>query len=285
MPTSLNTSDIGGSGGCSSYLYGKLKRRRRNSGSGSKGKSGSEAQLIGTGVHEIIQSVLEHDPKDRDKAAEKMFEALEDLRKKSLFPDLIKNAIPFDEYYTSGVIEKRAMNTWKEAKPLLIASLSFLNFLEENVDGSKGKWKIHSEPTIHKNKGGFDHSPPSIREFFNEEIELIGYIDLVFIFNQYAVMGELKTGSTKKIEEKKKNWIRQVQVYSDVWAEKNPQHQVSYVVIHKGIKDGYQWGYKFSDWNDFNDQNHLKGGIQCRNCLKNSYCSESESNFPGRHFL
>ena len=163
---------------------------------------------------------------------------------------------------------------------LLNGALNFLDHLEKNVPPSAGKWEIKTEVSIHLDQiseNGYNHSPPSSRVIFHEEIEIHGFIDLVYEYENIRILGELKTGSHDAVKEE--NWCRQVAVYADLWGEKNPEHRLACVAIHVRLTDGFKFFEpKGFEWNSFQNKDLKVGGPQCRSCSIRLSCLESESN-------
>ena len=134
----LPVSEIGSSSGCGRYLSDRIRR-----GSGIRGESGlrgSEAQIVGTGVHEIIQFVLSKPPHTRRDAAREMIDALEEMRTTMAVPSLIEEAVP-QKFFSDGLSQQRIVNTWQSSIHLLNGALNFLDHLEKKVPPSAGNGK------------------------------------------------------------------------------------------------------------------------------------------------
>jgi hypothetical protein len=271
----IGVSNISGSSGCNQYVFDNIKNYRGSTKNGKNNTSG-EAAKRGTAVHEIIQQVLSLPPKSRNIKLKDYSRDLELLRKDLEASKELKNAVS-GNYFGEGLIQKRIVETWCEAVPLLEGCLNLLHYLEKRIPRSAGKWTIKVEVSIHKDesaKNDYNHKPGLTKDIFDSIVAIHGFIDLVFEFEDYRILGELKTGYYS--EEKHRNWMNQVGIYLDVWVEKHPEHNVFSVVIHKGLENGYEWRTDAFDWNLLNDKSKRNNGPQCSGCRFRDGCSESE---------
>ena len=278
----LRVSTIAESSGCIKFLRSKILTSYRNSGGGSNRTKQTDAQLVGTGVHELIQFVLTRKGSERGKVAEQISMDLEHLRQNLESSDLLRKAFP-DGYFQTGVIQHRMIKTWEEAKTLLQGSMNLLKALEEWKKGSENKWSVKEEVTINTKNDhhGYDHSPPSSRNIAGEELNLHGSIDLVFEYQSYRILAELKTGGYS--EKKRRNWERQVKVYVDVWKEKHKEHTVFGAIIQQHLTNGFRHLSGPINWASLADPSQAVGGPQCQQCKYRNSCDVSE--FEGTQML
>ena len=100
---------------------------------------------------------------------------------------------------------------------------------------------------------------------------LHGSVDLVFEWEDFRILGELKTG--KYTKEKEKTWKDQVAIYGGIWKEKHPDHKVSSVVFHASKKP--IWAYDVYNFSNLEDPNRRIGGPQCGDCPQKTSCEFS----------
>lgn len=271
----LKVSDISGSSLCTEYLAKQIYSFYSKNNQPKTGKNQNIAQKLGIGIHEMIQYFLKLPSGDRKKNLEQCKRDLEKLRQNHEdVSDLLSEAFP-DDYFSGGLLYPKLMKTWSEASPLLQDCINYLEALEERLPDSRGQWNILSEIPIHKQSdcGTYDHTRGVKRDILGKEIALRGFIDLVFEWEDFRILGELKTGSHTK--QKETNWSNQVKIYMDVWRDLHPDHRVYGVVLQKSLKNGYKNLTKSFDFNLLVEPNNLVGGPQCTNCKINETCLQS----------
>lgn len=269
----LRISDLAGSSGCVPYLTSKLRgssgRWRRGSSSGFSQKFSQE---LGTAVHELIQYILKQPPHKREHAAQECAHDLEILRTTLEPSSLLKQALP-KQFLERGLRFDKIMKAWEHGARLLPICIGFLSILESYYPDSKNKWRVDVEVSLHENTlAEYQHNPPSTRNIIGREIALHGSVDLVFRWDNIRFLGELKTG--KKANQKKmKTWKNQVAIYSDIWKEKHPEHEVYGMVFHASEKPiPTPSEYSFSELNEINRR---VGGPQCIDCSEKLSCEKS----------
>tara|TARA_Y100001934_G_C12257687_1_gene728366 strand:- start:125 stop:973 length:849 start_codon:yes stop_codon:yes gene_type:complete len=272
----LAVSSISGSSLCTKYLREQIYSTSKSD-SPKDTEIQNISQILGIGIHEMIQFFLELPSGARRKNLEQCQIDLEILRKNHEdVSDLLIRAFP-KNYFSTGLIYPKISKTWEEANPLLQGCINFLEVLEEKFPDSDGQWRILSEIPIHKESkcGSYDHTPGVTRHILQQEITLRGYIDLIFEWKNIRILGELKTG--KKTKQKESNWKNQVKIYMDVWTELHPEHTVYGVILQKNLKKGFKNLTKCFDFSPLAELNNTVGGPQCRNCKFRETCQQSTS--------
>jgi len=271
----LAVSAISGSSQCTKYLRDQIYTTYSRNNQQNNNKNQTISQILGIGIHEMIQYFLELPSENRMKDLEQCQEDLEKLRQNHLeTTDLLIDAFP-ENYFSSGILYPKISKTWTEASPLLQGCINFLHALEKKWPESKDQWEIVSEIPIHKKSDcdSYDHTPGVSRFILQNEVTLRGFVDLVFVWKNYRILGELKTG--KHTKQKQRNWENQVKIYMDVWDELHPEHKVYGVILHKGLRHGFKNVSKRFDFDLVSDADQLNGGPQCRNCNYKERCLKS----------
>ena len=137
----------------------------------------------------------------------------------------------------------------------------YLSLLEKSIPDSLGKWKITAEDSVHE-------ISEVRRLLFGEQLYLHGDIDLIFRYQDYHVLGELKTG--RKEVWKVEQWELQMQIYLDLWKEIHPDVEVAACIIHRGLYDGYKWVEMRRDWPQLFTN---PDDCECIDCLQSSNIS------------
>jgi len=269
----LRISDLAGSSGCVPYLTSKLRRSSgRWRGGSSPDFSQNFSQELGTAVHELIQYILKQPPDKREHFAKECAYDLEMLRTNLEPSNLLKQALP-KQFLERGLRFDKIMKAWEHGARLLPICIDFLSRLESYYADSKNKWRVDIEVSLHENTlAEYQHNPPSTRHITDREIALHGSVDLVFRWNHVRILGELKTGK-KANGKKKKTWKDQVAIYSDIWKEKHPEHEVYGMVFHASEKPiPAPSEYPFSELSEINRR---VGGAQCTDCSEKLFCEKS----------
>jgi len=233
-------------------------------------RGGTEALTIGNAAHRVVQYVLENPPEKRDKIHEEVQDALNSIKQDVRMPSLISEILG-EDFLTGAIHDQLLMSSWKECRNLLDCSISLLGFLED-IPGSEGKWEIKAEMKIH----GKDVSSENMyqKNIFGSTTLLHGSIDLVFEYDHYLIVAELKTGVFA--EWKKKTWELQTQIYSDACNFIYPDKKIAGIILHKGLIDGYNHVYRDSHWADsLDDSAKTIPGEHCQYCDQKLSCNDS----------
>ena len=239
----LPVSKIASSAGCSRQLFSEIRerssRRRRGVFSAAGNQSDrDDARLVGTGVHRVIQYVLEHPPSEREQVSDFIRAELIGVKDNLCLPPTLKEILG-QKFMNTAIRDRRLMKLWKEGADLLNCAKNLLSYLESSIPESLGNWEITAEDSVHE-------MSEVRRPLFGEQLYLHGDIDLIFRYQNYHVIGELKTG--RKEGWKVKQWILQMQIYLDLWKEIHPDVDMAACIIHRSLDDGYDWVGMNRDW-------------------------------------
>ena len=113
-----------------------------------------------------------------------------------------------------------------------------------------------------------------MKDIFGSETLLHGSIDLVFEYEDYFVVAELKTGVFA--EWKKKTWELQTKIYSDACKFLYPDKKIVGFILHKYLTDGYNDVDGDSHWADsLEDSTKTIPGEHCQYCDQKLSCDAS----------
>jgi ATP-dependent exoDNAse (exonuclease V) beta subunit len=225
----------------------------------------TDAQATGTKAHELVQYVLESN--EREEKYEKISNALDPIEIGMELPEIIEEIIG-NELLLGRVHDKALVKFRNEASDLLRCSNQLLDYLEK-IPGTKGKWRINIEDSIHEK---VDLIPGSYHKTIFENIIFIhGNIDLIFKYEDMLVVAEMKTGSHQGWKED--TWDLQTQIYIDACEHKYPNKKVRGFAIHKSLDGGFKHINRNPKWADyFVDKKDTIPGEHCFSCNIKAKC-------------
>lgn len=231
--------------------------------------SAGEAQNLGKILHDLVQHVITQPVDGRQDAIEQMVVWLNVSRKrKALVPEVREMIAP--ELLAGTHIDSMTQDISTIGRTLLRATNRLLIELEQEYNGSNGSWDVEMEKSIHDGNAYSHH-------FFEELTEIRGFIDLVFSWQNVAVLVELKTGAWTEASDGA--WKRQIGSYMHVWRQQNPDVEVRGFVVQHSFDKGFvevvdenhnPFTYFFED----ETMEHPHDG--CQHCSRRRFCSMYE---------
>ena len=209
----ISPSKFSVSGGCCKFLD-LLCGKKGGEFSNKRGKRDSRqnqdsSQRAGDIVHEIVQYALDGDDKNqRNERVGKIIEIISEIKSKFEIKDYLDEIIGEKKHLKGVMHDQTISKIVEETIPLINSANKLLRYLEKKIPDSENKWLVTSE----ENTKGIDKVKIKIMQ---EEMNSYGKIDLVFQYENYVVIGELKTGIPENYKIKK--WELQTQLMMKTW--------------------------------------------------------------------
>lgn len=270
----ISPSKFSASGGCCKFLDllcdkkgGKLPKNRRKK---DPRQNQDSSQRAGDIVHEIVQYALDGDDNNqRNERIEKIIEIMKEIKSKFDIKDYLDEIIGEKKHLKGVMHDQTISRIVEETIPLIENAKKLLHHLEKIVNDSEDKWLVTSED----NTKGIDKVKIKIMQ---EEMNSYGKIDLVFQYENYVVIGELKTGIPEDYKIKK--WELQTQLMMKTWKIKYPDDKILAFIINSELSNGRRRVDGTKNVDNIKDLNkeEVFPGFHCRNCPERYICDSAE---------
>ena len=270
----ISPSKFSASGGCCKFLDLLCDKKGGNLPKNSRKKDSRQnqdsSQRAGDIVHEIVQYALDgDDDNQRNERIGKIIEIMKEIKSKFEIKDHLDEIIGEKKHLKGVMHDQTISRIVEETIPLIENAKKLLHHLEKIVDDSKDKWLVTSED----NTKGIKKVKIKIMQ---EEMNSFGKIDLVFQYENYVVIGELKTGIPEDYKIKK--WELQTQLMMKTWKIKYPDDKILAFIINSELPNGRIRVDGTKDVDSIKNQNNDETfpGFHCRNCPEKYICNSAE---------
>ena len=270
----ISPSKFSASGGCCKFLDLLCDKKGgflpKNRGKNDSRQNQDSSQRAGDIVHEIVQYAMDgNDNNQRNQRIEDIKKIISDIKLDFEINGHL-NEIIGGENHLKGVMHDQTISRIvEETIPLIENAKKLLHHLEKIVDDSEDKWLVTSED----NTKGINKVKIKIMQ---EEMNSYGKIDLVFQYENYVVIGELKTGTPEDYKIRK--WELQTQLMMKTWKIKYPDDKILAFIINSELPNGRRRVNGTKDIDIIKNQNNDETfpGFQCRNCPEKYVCNSAE---------